>query len=347
MTTTATDDRAHSGPLVEVLYLDGCPNHESAAALVERVAAELDLQPAIRLVNVPDADAAARLRFLGSPTVRIGGRDIEPGAEQRTDFVLACRVFRTERGVSGDPDERWIKAALLRERTTASPEIDAPSVLAEALAATGIPATRLGEGRTARLSPAERAFYRWILHRFATADPPATEADEAKAVELRLDLEQTRARLSAEDLVHLDGKGEVAVAYPFSRRPRGHCVLIDGRHAVEAMCAIDALGIAPMLGLPIEITSHDPVSGAEIRVRLDSGDGAWWEPEQAVVVAGSVRSDGASFHGCCDVINFFESQESAERYLREHEQIRGVPISIPTAGELGRTVFGDIFKEAS
>ena len=112
------------------------------------------------------------------------------------------------------------------------------------------------------------------------------------------------------------------------------------------MCAIDALGIAPMLGLPIEITSRDPASGAEIWVRLDPGDGAWWEPEQAVVRSGNAGSDGPSFRGCCDIINFFESKESAERYLREHEQISGLQISIPTASELGRAVFGDIFKEA-
>jgi hypothetical protein len=37
------------------------------------------------------------------------------------------------------------------------------------------------------------------------------------------------------------------VAYPFSGTPRGHRVRIDGEHWVEAMCAVDALGIAAML----------------------------------------------------------------------------------------------------
>ncbi|MBA3566112.1 MAG: DUF2703 domain-containing protein, partial [Actinobacteria bacterium] len=55
-------------PRVEILYFDGCPNHEAARALVERVAAELQVEPEIDLVEVPDADAAAQLRFLGSPT---------------------------------------------------------------------------------------------------------------------------------------------------------------------------------------------------------------------------------------------------------------------------------------
>jgi len=99
-------------PRVAILYFDGCPNHEPARALVERVAAELQLEPTIDLVAVADADAAAELRFLGSPTVRVDGRDVEPGASERDEFVLSCRVYRTERGLGGQPDEAWIRDAL-------------------------------------------------------------------------------------------------------------------------------------------------------------------------------------------------------------------------------------------
>jgi hypothetical protein len=99
-------------PLVEILYFEDCPNHEEARALVERVAAELRVEPKLQLVEVPDAAAAMRLRFLGSPTVRIDGRDVEPGAEARSDYVLSCRVYRGERGLSGQPAERWVREAL-------------------------------------------------------------------------------------------------------------------------------------------------------------------------------------------------------------------------------------------
>jgi hypothetical protein len=55
------------------------------------------------------------MRFLGSPTIRVGGVDVDPQTAERDDYVLSCRTFRTEAGVSGQPDERWVREALLRE----------------------------------------------------------------------------------------------------------------------------------------------------------------------------------------------------------------------------------------
>jgi len=104
------------GPLVELLYFDGCPNHPTAQALVERISAELGVGVEIKLVNVADSDAVVRERFLGSPSIRVDGHDIEPGAEARTDYALSCRVYRTQDGASGQPDERWLRKALRSSR---------------------------------------------------------------------------------------------------------------------------------------------------------------------------------------------------------------------------------------
>lgn len=99
---------------VEILTFEGCPNGAPAQELVAEVARELGVEAAIEVVDVPDPDAAERLRFLGSPTIRVGGRDVEPGAEARTDFVLSCRIYRTDAGTSGLPPRDWIRAALRR-----------------------------------------------------------------------------------------------------------------------------------------------------------------------------------------------------------------------------------------
>jgi hypothetical protein len=99
-------------PRIEILYFAGCPNYGRVRELVERTATELDVQPHVELVEVRDPDAAVELRFLGSPTVRIDGRDVEPGADARSDFTFSCRLYRTNTGVAGAPDPVWIRAML-------------------------------------------------------------------------------------------------------------------------------------------------------------------------------------------------------------------------------------------
>ena len=101
--------------LVEVLSFGGCPHADAALALARRAVAGVGVDATLRPVEVPDAESAAATRFLGSPTIRVDGRDVEPGAEARGDCVLACRVYGSgEVGVRGEPEERWLREALTR-----------------------------------------------------------------------------------------------------------------------------------------------------------------------------------------------------------------------------------------
>jgi hypothetical protein len=83
---------------------------------VEWIAAELRVDPEVEMVEVPDPETATELRFLGSPTVRVNGRDVEPEAEDRHDFALSCRVYQTDQGVSGQPTGSVVRAALAKTR---------------------------------------------------------------------------------------------------------------------------------------------------------------------------------------------------------------------------------------
>jgi hypothetical protein len=99
-------------PTVELLYFEGCPNYGAARASIERIAAEDDVIINLRLAEVTSPERAVAMRFLGSPSIRVNGRDVEPGADDRETFVLACRVYRTEAGIGGQPSDAWIRAAL-------------------------------------------------------------------------------------------------------------------------------------------------------------------------------------------------------------------------------------------
>ena len=321
-------------PRVEILYFEGCPNYEATRTLVERVAAQLRVEPEITLVDVGDADAAAERHFLGSPSVRVDGRDIEPGAEER-EAVFSCRVYPTEHGFSGQPGEGLIREALVQTGEFAAS-------VSQALAWADIPSSKLGRARWARLTDLERELYFWILRRFAEQGRPSKADLSAAAKERRIDVERALEALAREDLVHCGDDGEITVAYPFSGRPTAHRVRFPSGHEVDAMCAIDALGIAPMVGEAIEVSSRDPRSGAEIRLAAVPSGPERWSPEGAVVVAGMLAGEADSCRGCCPALNFFGSSMSAEHWLEEHPQVRGRVISIEQAAAAGRAVFGGV-----
>lgn len=50
---------------------------------------------------------------IGSPTVRVNGRDVDPGAVERSDHGLKCRIYRSQQlGQSLVPPQQWIRDAL-------------------------------------------------------------------------------------------------------------------------------------------------------------------------------------------------------------------------------------------
>ena len=228
------------------------------------------------------------------------------------------------------------------------PDLARPaSRVAATLAAAEIPPSKLGPARGARLSEAERAFYVRILHRYANHGRLSRVEVRTAAEQIGLDADRALETLAREDLVHRGADGEISVAYPFSGRRTAHLVRFPDGHEVDAMCAIDALGIAPMFRTPIEIESRDPVSGEEVRARVaPDGSPEWW-PESAVVVAGAMRGDGDACGGCCPALNFFASTANAERWLAEHRQVRGTVISMGDAAAAGRAVFGDVLRGAA
>jgi len=96
---------------VEVLYFDGCPTYLDAEGTVRKVLAEEGVEAGMELVAVNTDEEARRLRFPGSPTIRVDGEDLFP-APEREDWRLGCRVYATPDGLRGSPTAEMIRAAL-------------------------------------------------------------------------------------------------------------------------------------------------------------------------------------------------------------------------------------------
>jgi hypothetical protein len=114
--TPAGQPAVQPRPLVEVLTVAGCPNRDAAIALVHRVCAELGSNAEIRLIDIPDQLAAEQVRFLGSPTIRVDGRDVEPDADRCVEYICSCRLYRGRHSLRGLPEEAWLRQALQAAR---------------------------------------------------------------------------------------------------------------------------------------------------------------------------------------------------------------------------------------
>jgi copper chaperone CopZ len=78
---------------IEILYFDECPNHGPTLERVREVLLQEGQAAEVVEVNVRDEVTATSVGFLGSPTVRINGVDIEPSARFSKDFGLMCRTY--------------------------------------------------------------------------------------------------------------------------------------------------------------------------------------------------------------------------------------------------------------
>lgn len=97
---------------VAVLYFEGCPNHRAAMERVREALEEEGLAAEVVEVNVPDETAANSLGFLGSPTIRVNGLDIESLARAPRQFGMMCRTYIEGGRREGLPPLEWIRKAL-------------------------------------------------------------------------------------------------------------------------------------------------------------------------------------------------------------------------------------------
>jgi hypothetical protein len=100
---------------VELLWWEGCPSSADAHELVRNLMAEAGMDPEmLRSIEVATQATADRQGFVGSPTIRIDGRDIQPPADTEPPG-LTCRVYHLRDGrVSPLPDPEDVREALAR-----------------------------------------------------------------------------------------------------------------------------------------------------------------------------------------------------------------------------------------
>jgi hypothetical protein len=96
---------------VSFLYYEECPSHGLALERLREVMAEEGISREVEVFKVETEDQARELRFVGSPTIRVDGQDIDPPIDSR--YSLTCRAYRLEDDrISPLPSKDMIRRAL-------------------------------------------------------------------------------------------------------------------------------------------------------------------------------------------------------------------------------------------
>ena len=83
--------------VIEVFYVPGCPNRQAAIERLRNAVRSAAIDAAIQEIAVTDDAMARQLKFPGSPTIRIDGRDVE--STPQDSYGLACRLYSNGTGV--------------------------------------------------------------------------------------------------------------------------------------------------------------------------------------------------------------------------------------------------------
>jgi len=168
--------------------------------------------------------------------------------------------------------------------------------------------------RQAALPPALAAVHRAVLRSLVERGRPLTR-DEIAAMLPDHDVDAALVRLGGDDLLVLAaGSREVVGAYPVTSEPTPHQVTVHG-HTIHAMCALDAVSVAPMFGADTVIESRCHVTGTPIRIRQSGDRLLAVEPADDVQVGVRWQSPtGVAAHSMCLEMVFLADRATGEQW---------------------------------
>lgn len=94
---------------IEFLYFDGCPSWKKAFDDLITVKENLGIETEIQMIDIKSEEDVQKYRFLGSPSIRINGQDIEEKIRDDTEYSMRCRVYRDGLMLNGWPPKELIE----------------------------------------------------------------------------------------------------------------------------------------------------------------------------------------------------------------------------------------------
>ena len=191
--------------------------------------------------------------------------------------------------------------------------------------------------RQRAVAPDARDLHRAVLAHFVTRGRGPTRA-ELQARGADVDVEELLTTLAGQDLIVLDGNGKIAGAYPMTTEVTPHRVQVNG-HWVHAMCALDAMAVAPMYDAHTRIESACHVTG--IPVILTQNAGTIEDASPSADLRVGIRwqdTGGCAAHSLCREMVFLADPDIATRWA-DAAPSRSSLFTLPQAATLASAFF--------
>ena len=194
------------------------------------------------------------------------------------------------------------------------------------------------KARQDQLSPELKAVHQKVLSSLVRQGLPPT-FDDLKAMLSDGNIEGGLQRLGKDDLVVLDAEGKLPVgAYPVTIENTPHKITVSG-HTIHAMCALDAVSVAPMFEAEVRIESTCRVTNTPIKILMLGSHIIEVLPTDDVIVG--VRwqmPSGVAAHSMCLEMVFLKDRQTAEKW--QNGDIENVSLfSLSEAVEFGKKFF--------
>ena len=180
--------------------------------------------------------------------------------------------------------------------------------------------------------------HRQILHSLAGNGRPPTEA-ELTAVLGAGNLKVGLQRLGSDDLVVLDARGQMPLgAYPITTEQTPHRISINGHH-IYAMCALDAVAVAPMFSTEVKIESSCHLTQAPIVIHMRNSEVLEVLPGPDVTIGVRWQTPSAvAAHSMCLQMVFLRDRDTAGIWQQGDRDAVSL-FSLPEAVAFGKAFF--------
>ncbi|UCE90277.1 MAG: alkylmercury lyase family protein [Pseudomonadota bacterium] len=160
-----------------------------------------------------------------------------------------------------------------------------------------------------------KATHQSVLYSLAERGRPPT-MDELEVALGMGKVEAALQRLGADDLIVLDAEGKQLVgAYPVTLEQTPHKISVNG-NSIHAMCALDAVSVAPMFDAKVTIDSTCHVSATPITVAMQGREIVDVKPTAEVTVGIRWRMPSAvAAHSMCMEMVFLKDRRTVQAWL--------------------------------